>query len=196
MGSFVEAIAKVVDTFGNAPVHLVGHSMGSLVCQHFAARSPANVKSLTLFGPIYEPAELARQRLKERARIARRDGMAGIADAVVEGGLSSASKAANPLLEPFVRESHMRQEAEGFAQTCEALADARAADLRSLRCATLIVTGDEDPIGPPSVANLIAEKIKGASVKVLDHCGHWTPLERPSECERLLSEHIRAQENS
>ena len=90
----------------------------------------------------------------------------------------------------------MRQEAEGFAQTCEALADARAADLRSLRCATLIVTGDEDPIGPPSVANLIAEKIKGASVKVLDHCGHWTPLERPSECERLLSEHIRAQENS
>ena len=148
MALFVETIGEIVQKVGGGPAHLVGHSMGTLVCQHLAARRPEWVKSLTLFGPIVEPSEAARQRLRDRARSARQDGMIGIADAAAAGGLSSTSTGANPLLAPFVRESHMRQDAEGFAQTCEALAAAEAADLRFLRCPTLIVTGDEDAIAP------------------------------------------------
>jgi 3-oxoadipate enol-lactonase len=64
--------------------------------------------------------------------------------------------------------------------------------LRFLRCPTLIVTGDEDAIAPPSAARALAEKVKGSKVKVLEHCGHWTPFERPQECARLLLEHVGA----
>jgi 3-oxoadipate enol-lactonase len=192
---FVDTVAEVVRTIGGAPVHLVGHSMGSLISQHLAVKTPGLVKSLTLFGPILEPSEDARARLKDRARIARQDGMVGIADAAADG-LSSSSKTANPLAAPFVRESHMRQDTEGFAQSCEALAEAHAADLRFLRCPTLIVTGAEDAVSPPSVANALADKIKGSKVKVLEHCGHWTSFERPRDCARLLSEHLRAHEFS
>jgi 3-oxoadipate enol-lactonase len=117
--------------------------------------------------------------------------MIGIA-AAVAGGLPSATKSASPLVVPLLRESHMRQDAEGFAQTCEALADAQPADLRLLRCPTLLVTGDEDTVAPPSVVQAIADKVKGATVKVLERCGHWTPVERPQDCARLLSEHARA----
>ncbi len=170
---------EIIDKVGGGPVHLVGHSMGTLVCQHVAARRPECVKSAALFGPIVDPAEAARQRLRERARDARQDGMIGIADAAAVGGTSSTSRNANPLLAPFVRESHMRQDPEGFAQTCEALADATAADLRFLRCPTLIVTGDEDAVAPPSAAQALADRIKGSKLKILEHCGHWTPFERP-----------------
>ena len=191
LDGFVETIGEVIRVIGAAPVHLVAHSMGATVCQHVAAKMPEWVTSLTLFGPIYEPSDTARQRLKDRARAARQEGMIGIADAVA-GGLSSATKRASPLVVPFLRESHMRQDAEGFAQSCEALADAQAADLRLLRCPTLLVTGDEDTVAPPSIAQAIADKVKGATVKVLERCGHWTPVERPQDCARLLSEHVRA----
>jgi len=190
---FVETVAVIIDKIGGGAVHLVGHSLGTLVCQHVAARFPQCVKSLTLFGPIVEPAEAARQRLKDRARTARQEGLIGIADAAC-GGASSSSRNANPLLAPFIRESHMRQEAEGFAQTCEALANATSADLRFLRCPTLIVTGDEDAVAPPSAARGLADAIKGSKLKVLERCGHWTPFERPQECARWLSEHVRAHE--
>jgi len=63
--------------------------------------------------------------------------------------------------------------------------------LRLLRCPMLLVTGDEDTVAPPSIAQAIADKVKGATVKVLERCGHWTPVERPQDCARLLSEHVR-----
>jgi len=194
MDLFVEAIGEVLKKVGGQPAHLVGHSMGALVCQHLAARAGEWVKSLTLFGPVVDPAEAARQRLRDRARAARQDGMIGIADMIAEVGVSSSSRVGNALLAPFVRESHMRQDPEGFAQTCEALAGAEAADLHFLRCPTLIVTGDEDAIAPPSVAQALADRVKGAKVRIMERCGHWTPLERPQDCARLLSEHVRAHE--
>ncbi len=191
MDGFVDTIGDVVRHFGVAPVRLVGHSMGTTVCLHLAARMPEQVASLTLFGPILEPPDAARQRLKERARRARQDGMIAIADAAL-GGLSAATRTTRPLAAAFLRESHMRQDAEGFAQSCEALAEARAADLRLVRCPTLLVTGEEDSVAPPTMAQAIADKLKGATVKILERCGHWTPLERPQECARLLAEHVRA----
>jgi pimeloyl-ACP methyl ester carboxylesterase len=86
----------------------------------------------------------------------------------------------------------MRQDVEGFAESCEALASARGADLRLLRCPTLLVTGDEDIIAPPSAVQGLAGRLKGAKFKVLAHCGHWTPIELPRDCSRLASDHIRA----
>jgi 3-oxoadipate enol-lactonase len=118
--------------------------------------------------------------------------MIAVADAIAGAGLSTATKSANPVALAYVRESHLRQDAEGFAQSCEALAAARGADLRHMRRPTLLVTGEDDPIAPPTAAQALADTTKGAKVRVLAHCGHWTPLEQPKECARLASDHIRA----
>lgn len=189
--TLVKSVSDAARALGAAPCHLVGHSMGTLICQHIAAQTPEAVSSMTLFGGFPEPTDAARERLKERARIAREDGMAAVADAVVAAGISSATRTANPIAATFVRESHMRQDAEGFARTCEALAEAKAADFRLIQCPVLLVTGEEDAVGPPSVAHAMAEKLKGARVRILDRCGHWTPVERPSECGGLLGEFVR-----
>ena len=52
--------------------------------------------------------------------------------------------------------------------------------------------GEEDPIASPGAARGLAERIKGAKLKTLPRCGHWTPIEQPKECARLAAEHIRA----
>jgi 3-oxoadipate enol-lactonase len=192
IATMAAAVIDVLRAIAGAPAHLVGHSMGTLVAQHVAAAAPEHVRSLSLFSPILEPGEAARQRLRERAAIARREGMVAVADAVAAAGLSSSTRATSPVTTAFVRESHMRQDAEGFAQSCEALADGRGADLRLIRCPVLVATGDEDSIAPPGVAQALADKLKGARVKIFERCGHWTPLERPKECGKLAADFIRA----
>jgi 3-oxoadipate enol-lactonase len=184
---FAQTIIETAQSLGACPGHLVGHSMGTIICQHIAALVPEAILSMTLFAPILEPSDAARQRIRERAQIARSQGMCVVADQVVEAGLSSHTKSQKPLAAAFVRESHMRQDSESFAQTCEALASAIAADLRQIKCTTLLVTGDEDKVAPPSAMLAMAEKIKKSKTKILDRCGHWTMIEKPQDCSKLLS---------
>ena len=188
-----EALADAMRSLGATPAHLVGHSMGTIICQHMAAQVPELVLSLTLFGPIHEPVDAARQRIRDRARTVREQGMSAVADAVATAGLSSSSKANNPVSTAFLRESHMRQDADGFAATCEALASAAAADLRLIRCPALLITGQEDAVATPTAAQVMADKIKSAKLKVLDQCGHWPMIEKPVESARLLSDFLRSQ---
>ena len=84
------AVRECMRAAGAARAHLVGHSMGALICQHLAADAPEAVASLALFGALLEPAPAARAALAERAREARRTaGMAGIAEAVSAGSVGS-----------------------------------------------------------------------------------------------------------
>ena len=115
-----------------------------------------------------------------------------VADQLTQSALSGATVNDNPVAVAFVRESHMRQDAEGFARTCEALAQAERADHRLIDCPTLIVTGDEDAVGPASIAHELADKIGGVKTVVLHRCGHWTPIEKSRECGTLLSDFLRA----
>ena len=88
-----ETARDIVKGIAGAPAHIVAHSMGTLVAQHLAVAASEWVASLTLFGPIGEPGEAARERLRDRAALARRSGMIAIADPVAAAGLASSTKA-------------------------------------------------------------------------------------------------------
>jgi 3-oxoadipate enol-lactonase len=187
----VETVENAAAHLGVSRAHVVGHSFGTLIAQHLAARHPARVASLTLFGPILEPQEAARDRLRERAATVRHAGMSTVADQLMHSALSTATASENPVAVAFVRESHMRQDAEGFARSCEALGQAAKADHRLIDCPTLIVTGDEDAVGPASIAHELADRIGRAKTVILHRCGHWTPIEKSKECSKLLAEFVR-----
>src|ERR1700747_1486451 len=111
-----EAVAHAAGHLGVGRAHVVGHSFGTLIAQHVAARHPDRVASLTLFGPILEPQDAARERLRARVApaptFAGQDGMAGVADQLISAALASSTASDNPVVVAFVRESHMRQDAE------------------------------------------------------------------------------------
>jgi 3-oxoadipate enol-lactonase len=193
LGLLLGAVREVMSACDAQPAHVVGHSLGSLIALSLAAQAPAAVISLTLFGPLHAPTDTARQRLAERARMARQAGMAAVADAVVAGALAAVTQRDHPLAAAFVRESHMRQDPEGFAQTCEALAAAPAVALDRIEAPVMLVTGEDDAVTPPSMAWAIADRVRGARAKILAGCGHWTPIERPRECAAILAEFLRAQ---
>lgn len=178
---FAAAVARMARALQIQAAVIVAHSMGTIVAQHLAAQQETLVRKLVLLGALIEPLESAREALRERAEAVRSGGLARIADQIVQGGMAAETRERNPAAAAFVRESILRQAPEGYARTCEALASARAADHREVRCPVLLITGEEDAIAPPSVARLLADRIAGARVKVLPRCGHWATVERPDE---------------
>jgi pimeloyl-ACP methyl ester carboxylesterase len=190
--SMAETVVRMLVALGVERAVLCGHSMGSIVCQQVALMEPRRVRALALCGPLLAPPDQAREGLRARAKRARSEGMDGIADAIVQAATSSHTKQNNPAAIAFVRESLLRQPPEGYAVACEALAAAVAADVGRIVCPTLLVTGEDDAVAPPSVARAMAERIQGARVHVLPRCGHWTTLEQAAEVNRLFREFLSA----
>jgi 3-oxoadipate enol-lactonase len=193
--SFVEAILGVIRVLGIERAHFVGHSLGTILCQMIAAERPALVGSLFFFGGLAEPAETTRAGLRGRAELARREGMAAVADQVIMTALSSSTHSGNPVAVAFVRESLMRQNPEGYARTCEALATATAPDPRLISAPTLLLTGDADAVNPPGVARALADRISGAKVVTVDRGGHWLMIEKPVESNRWIAEFLKQVEH-
>ena len=184
---FVEKTLLILDRAGVRSAHVVAHSMGTIVAAHLAAAHPERVKSLALFGPLLAPPDQARTAIRARGAKASEGDMQPIADALVQGSTSSETKQRRPVAVAFVRESLMRQRPSAYARSCEALAGMQPADTAAIGCPTLLVTGDEDAVSPPSSVRAMGDRIKGSRVEVLRGCGHWTPVEKPEECVNLLN---------
>jgi len=183
---FVDKARLVMQRAGVERAHVVAHSMGTIIAAHLAASEPGRVASLALFGPLLAPSDQARATIRARAAQAREGDMQPIADALLHASVSTETRAQRPAAVAFVRESLMRQDPEGYARTCEALAEMTPADTSRIECPTLLVTGDEDVVAPPQAVRMLGERITGSRVEVLRGCGHWTPVEKPEECTALL----------
>jgi 3-oxoadipate enol-lactonase len=191
MEGIADAVRGALHGMGVSRAHFVGHSMGTMVCQRLAVSDPALVASLALFGALAEPTDATRDALIGRARLARSGGMADIADQVIAGALASHTREHAPVAVAFVRESVTRQDPDSYAQNCEALSKGTAVDARRIAAPTLLITGDADAVNPPSVAQAIADRIRGALFSSLDRCGHWAPIEAPQDSNRRLLDFLR-----
>jgi len=194
MELFAASVLAAARKRGIGRAHLVGHSLGTIVCQRMAADAPDFVASLILFGALTEPPDAARAGLLDRARTARSDGMTGIADQIVASTLAPPAHASKPEAVAFVRELVMRQPPEGYARTCEALSKARAVEAARIAAPTLIITGDADPIAPPSMGQILADRLPRAALSVVNGCGHWATIEKAQESGRRLAEFLRRQQ--
>ncbi len=195
IAAYVEAVLSVCERLGVERFHLVAHSLGTIVALHLALREPQRVRSMVLFGPLLCPPDGARSAIRARAEKARSEGVAGmaaIADAIVNGATSADTRRSRPLAVAMVRESLMRQDPEGYARSCEALADAQAVAVNEITAATLLITGEDDTVAPPQSVRAMQERLRGSRLVVYPRCGHWTTFERPDECTRDLREFLSA----
>jgi pimeloyl-ACP methyl ester carboxylesterase len=191
IAAFAEAIVDGLKQLGIEQAHFVGHSLGTLVCQHIAVHMPQCVRSLMLFGALTEPPDAARNGLIGRAASARAGNMDAIADQIIASTLSPQTHANKPEAVAFVRESVMRQDPEGYAKSCEALSKAMALPVDRIGVPVLLVAGDTDPVAPMSMATALKDKMPNARLILLDHCGHWITIERAQESSRLIAEFLQ-----
>lgn len=183
-------LAAVLDALGVTTASVVGHSAGTLVVRELARRHPAKVSSMVLLGALREPAEAGRQAQRDRAAVLRDKGTAAVAPAVVANALSETTRRDKPEVAAFVRELVMRQDAEGYARNCEALAAATDPGPVAPGLPLLLITGADDKVGPPEASHEIAQAHREATVEILPGVGHWTALEAAAAVTDLLQKFL------
>jgi 3-oxoadipate enol-lactonase len=190
IASWVDDLKALLDLEGIGKARLVGHSLGTLILQHFAAAHPQHVDKLVFIGVNRAPPEARRVAIRERVAKVRAEGIDVIVEAIVKGGLSPHTLSEKPEVVAFVRELLTRQSDEGYARSCEAMAAAVAADAAAIKAPVLLVAGRDDAISPPANSEALAADLANARVQVLEQCGHWHPIEQPAALNAALREFL------
>ena len=160
----------------DAPVTLVGHSMGGRVAQYVAAEAPPNLARAILVAPgSAKPIRVAPKRRElalaaygSRERIERFQRAAMAKSVPAEAMLRIVDDA---LLCQFEHWMDVFEKAADFA-----------ARLAAIDMPVLAIAGEKDPLAPPArVKRDVASAIAGSLMVVLRGCGHNLPIEAPTE---------------
>lgn len=185
--------AGLMDHLGVPAAAIVGHSMGTVIAQHFAAKHAAKTTALVLAGGLVELGAPGKEVFTKRAESVEKEGMIAIADAVLGGALSAGTRERNLALTGMVREMLLSNDPACYAGHCRALvAGSAKADQPKIACPTLLLVGDQDPVTPLSLQKTIAAAIKGSKIRVVPNTAHLTMLESPEAFNTALLEFLAA----
>jgi 3-oxoadipate enol-lactonase len=187
--AFAHGLLGLLDELGLERISVCGVSLGAMTGISLALAAPERVERLVL---ACTSAYLGSSEwLVERARIVRAEGMTAIADSVVARWFTAELAQEDPDIVERFRGMLEATPPEGYARCCEALAvwDARGR-LSEISAPTLVVAGAEDPATPVAHAELIASRIPGARIHVLERAAHLANVERPEEFTSAVLEHL------
>lgn len=178
-----------------APVTLVGHSLGALMAASAARIAPRRVAQLVLLAPAQGYArapELVREkRLTERLANLRSLGPRGIAQS---RGAAMLSDAATPDMLAFITEVMAGIDPAGYTQATHMLSGGDIlADLQALSCPVLVASGSADTITPAKACQAMASAA-GASYLSLGPVGHACALEAGDAVNALLARSVGVRE--
>ena len=187
IAGWVDDLVAILDANKISKARFAGHSLGTLILQHFVAKYPERVEKLVFIGVNRAPPEARRQAIKERVAKVRGEGIDGIADGIVKGGVSPHTFANKPEVVAFVRELLTRQPVEGYARSCEAMGASVAADISKIKCPLLVIAGRDDAVSPVANGEGIVAELPHARLVIIEQCGHWHPIEQPAEVTQALA---------
>ena len=188
--TFISDIEAVREAFGIEKMNLVGHSWGGILAMHYAVRHPENLKSLILCSAGASVdcftdmrAQIQRARPPEDTEL------------LESIYASEAFQAQDPAAIERFWQVYFRvyfvdttlASTMNLTFTENTITNGNAVagyilnsvgefnlydELRVVRCPTLILHGDSDPM-PVSYAWRIHESIPGSQIRILERSGHW-----------------------
>lgn len=169
---------------------LAGHSMGGRVALEAYRQAPQRVERLALLDTGYGPA--ADEEQEKRGILVRKalaEGIDAIAETWARPMIAPSRQQDAELLDAILR-MVARMSAEIYAGQTQALLTRPDATpvLSTIRCPTLILCGKQDSWSPPQRHQRMAELVPGSELRLIDDCGHMSPMERPAEVSALLEE--------
>ncbi len=186
----VADLTALLDHTGIDRLALAGVSVGGLIAQGFALKHPDRLAALVLCDTAPKMGDASSW--ASRAATIRAEGMAAIADAIMERWFSPAFRAAEPDALAGWRNMFLRTHAEGYCSTCATLRDADlTAAIGSIAVPTLVVVGDADGASPVPLVRACAEAIAGARFEIIEGAGHIPSIEQPETLAALMRQFLK-----
>lgn len=195
----IEALASWLDVRltdkTSAPLHLAGHSMGSLVALELASRYPGRFASVSLLGTaspmLVNDAllTLARDNPTQAIELVAKY---SFAPANAQRADPDAPPPGRTLIETSIREMHQQSLACLAADltACNHYQGGSAAAAK-LGCPVLLLCGSLDKMTSPKSAAALASQIAGAKLCSLDGVGHAMMAEAPEAVASRLADFLR-----
>lgn len=187
--------AALMDHVGFPAAHVIGVSMGGTVAQELVLRHPRKVLSVVLGcttpgGP--NSVRLGGGALAEaystRPMTAEDRGRALAEAAFTKGYLDKHPEVVKGMIEA---RRNRPIDTAALGHRMNAIRSFDAYDrLPQIKCPTLVITGENDALVPSENSRILAERIPGAKLVMLEPAGHCFWLEQPEQSSEAISTFI------
>jgi pimeloyl-ACP methyl ester carboxylesterase len=197
LADLADDTAGLIEALGHESMHVLGISMGGMIAQELAIRHPGRIRTLAL-GCTYSGGEGSAltqpevfQRLAESwgsgdVELALRTGWEVNVSERFAGDDDAYAAFKKAALDLPVRVPVIMGQLQAIGQ------HDTSSRLDEITAPTLVVHGTDDQMLPVSNAHMIAGRIPGARLEILDGVGHLFFVEQPDRSAELLREHVRA----
>jgi 3-oxoadipate enol-lactonase len=183
-GDFVARL----DRLGIESVALCGLSIGGITGMWLGANAPERIEALAICctGAQLPPSEM----WIDRAATVRAEGVEAVVEATIERWFTPGFIEGNQATVERVRKTFLTTDPEGYAGCCEALAefDMRG-ELGAVKPPTLVIGGDDDPVGTPERVRELEAGIPAARLVTLPG-RHLVAVEQPELFGATLLQHL------
>lgn len=189
---YADAAAAMLDALLLDKVHLVGHSLGTVIAASFVARHPDRLRTVTLADATAGYANAGKEaridRRDARIRTIRELGPAGMAENRAHDTLSpNASEAAFAKVRAVMGALNV----DGYCQAARMLHSSDIYDdIATIIVPALVMCGSADTVTPEELNRRIAAAIPGAVYRSLPGLGHASYIEGPEAFNAALGEFL------
>jgi 3-oxoadipate enol-lactonase len=185
IGLLADDLIALMDALRIERAHLVGLSMGGMICQYAGANRPERVLSLSLCDTASEMPP--RAMWEERLAIARERGTAGLVDATIKRWFVGSFIEREPAQIERVRRMILATPIDGYIACAGAIRDmSQTTMLLKIAAPTLIIVGRQDPACTLEQATVLHRMIDRSELVVVDDAAHLSNIEKPEEFNRAL----------
>lgn len=173
--------------------HWIGLSMGGMIGQTLALKSPERLASLVLADTSSRiPAE-AKSTWDDRIRIAETKGMEPLVDPTLGRWFTAGFRQRHPDVVERVAGMIRTTSPQGYAGCCAAIAALNLTDrLGAIKLPTLVIVGEDDQGTPVAAARAIHEGIKGSTLTIIPSAAHLSNLEQPDAFTTAVTRFLRS----
>lgn len=184
-----EDLVALMDALDVKKAHLVGLSMGGMICQYVGANYPDRALSLSLCDTASEMPP--RTMWEERFAIARSQGIAGLLDGTIKRWFLKDFIEREPEQIEIVKKMIMATPVDGYLACASAVRDmAQSTMLLKIKAPTLILLGMQDPACTYEQSTVLHRLISQSSLVTIDQAAHLANIEKPAEFNRALRQFL------